>query len=414
MASTKSPQTEPSPPRAEDAAPGGEGTPLTDEQFAGHDPLAGQPPPEDARPIVIPRAVQVLGLAVSLALVWTIARAAGQVVLLFVVAAVIALILNPVVTFLHRRGLRRGLSVLCVYLAFFLTLGAAGYLLATPVSNQVKAFNRDIPHLRNQANKTLGDAQRLFDRNGVHVQIVKPGKTALQSLSDRLAQGSSSIVSFTTDLVKTVVTTGLSLILIFVLSVYMLIYGPEIGALVRRVMPPSDGSPEDDYPSRVQRAVSGYVRGQLLFSVAMGTGAGGGLWLYGVLGIFPDGGRYAVAFGVFFGLMELIPFVGPVLGAIPPVLVALFEDPLTGLWVALLFLALQQLEGHVVAPQIFSRTLRINPLLVIFTLTVGGAIYGIVGALLALPIAAVLRETGIYLSRHAVLEPWHAERPPRR
>ena len=91
--------------------------------------------------------------------------------------------------------------------------------------------------------------------------------------------------------------------------------------------------------------------------------------------------------------MELIPFVGPVLGALPPVLVALFQDPLTALWVALLFVAIQQIEGHVVAPQIFGHALRINPLLVIFALLFGGELYGIIGALVALPVAAILRET---------------------
>ncbi len=186
----------------------------------------------------------------------------------------------------------------------------------------------------------------------------------------------------------------------------MLLYGPRIGRTVRSVMPPGDGSPEDDYPTRVQGAVSGYVRGQILFSTIMGTSAGAALWVYGALGIFPEGRTYAIAFGVFFGVMELIPFVGPILGAIPPILVALFGDPLTAVWVALLFLALQQLEGHIVAPQVFSYTLRINPLLVIFALLFGAEIYGLVGALIALPIAATLRETVLYLRRHLVLEPW--------
>src|SRR3712207_4590738 len=104
--------------------------------------------------------------------------------------------------------------------------------------------------------------------------------------------------------------------------------------------------------------------------------------------------------------MELVPFVGPVLGALPPITVALFDDPLTAIWVGLLFLALQQLEGHVVAPQVFSYTLRINPLLVIFALLFGAEIYGFVGAIIALPIAATLRETVLYLRRHLVLEPW--------
>ena len=115
--------------------------------------------------------------------------------------------------------------------------------------------------------------------------------------------------------------------------------------------------------------------------------------------------------------MELVPYVGPVLGALPPVIVALVQDPLMAVWVVLLFLALQQLEGHVVAPNVFGRALRLNPLLVILALLLGGQIYGFVGALVALPIAAVLRETVVYLRRHLVFEPWGtaiaADRRPR-
>jgi predicted PurR-regulated permease PerM len=197
-----------------------------------------------------------------------------------------------------------------------------------------------------------------------------------------------------------------NLVLIFVLSVYMLLYGRQIGALARRVMPPGDGSRADDYPTLVQRAVSRYVGGQLLFSAVMGASAGLSLYIFGVVGIFPDGSKYALAFGMFYGVMELVPYVGPILGALPPVLVALFTHPITALWVVLLFIGLQQLEGHVVAPQVFGHTLRINPLLVIFALLTGLEVDGVFGALVALPILSVVRETVVYLSRHLTLESW--------
>jgi hypothetical protein len=192
-----------------------------------------------------------------------------------------------------------------------------------------------------------------------------------------------------------------------VIAIYMLLYGTQIGGLVRRLMPPGDGTPDDDYPIRVQKAVFGYVRGQLTFSLVMGLSAGVALWVFGTLGIFPAGRTYAVFFGVFYGVMELVPYVGPVLGSAPAVLVALFQgEPLTALWLVLLFLVLQQLEGHVVAPQIFSHSLRMNPLVVILVLLLGGHLEGIVGAIVALPIAAIARETLLYLRRHLVLEPW--------
>ena len=103
--------------------------------------------------------------------------------------------------------------------------------------------------------------------------------------------------------------------------------------------------------------------------------------------------------------MEFIPYVGPIVGPIPAVLVALFTNPISAIWVVGLFVVLQQLEGHLVAPQVFRLSLRINPILVILSLLIGFHLYGIVGALLALPVASVIRQTVVYLRRHLVLEP---------
>jgi predicted PurR-regulated permease PerM len=176
-------------------------------------------------------------------------------------------------------------------------------------------------------------------------------------------------------------------------------------------MPPGDGTAEDDYPLLIQHAVSGYVRGQLLFSLVMGTSAAICMELFGLLGIFPDGSHYAIFFGLFYGLMELIPYIGPILGPIPPIIVALATDPVSALWVLLVFVGLQQLEGHVVAPQVFRISLRINPILVILSLLLGYQIWGVAGALLALPLATITRQTILYLRKHLVLEPWSTGQP---
>jgi predicted PurR-regulated permease PerM len=364
------------------------------------------PPAAEPPRVIVARWVQLVLLPLAVLAVWALARAAGKVLLIFVVAAVIALILNPAVAFLQRSRLPRGLAVLAVYLGFFLTLAGIGVLLANPISNQVRTFTHSLPHLVNEANVTILNLQGDLRRVGLHVQLAEQGKTALQTLQDKLSKSGGSLVSFGGGLLTEAVKAGFDIVLTFVLSVYMLLYGSRIGKLVRRFMPAGDGTHSDDYPTLVQNAVSRYVGGQLLFSLIMGATTGLALYIFGVLGIFPDGRKYAVVFGVFMGVMELIPYLGPILGAIPPILVALFTDPITAVWVAVLFLGIQQLEGHIVAPQIFGHTLRINPLLVIFALLIGQHLYGIVGALVALPILSVLRETTVYLSRHLTLEPW--------
>ncbi|MDQ3678768.1 MAG: AI-2E family transporter [Actinomycetota bacterium] len=363
----------------------------------------GAPP---GAPVVVPRWVQLVMLPLAVLGLYALAQAAGTVLLLFTVAAVIALILNPLVRLVQRTRMPRTLAVITVYAAFFTLIPVLGFLAAAPVADQARSFAKDAPGLVDEASASLDDLQAFVDDNGIDVQIKGESDSALASLQDRLVEGSGEIVSFTGELLRLLVELSFYMILVVVLSIYMLIYGPRIGELVRSVMPPGDGTPEDDYPTRVQSAVFNYIRGQLLFSLIMGTSAGAALWVFGTLGIFPEGRTYALAFGAFFGLMELIPYVGPVLGAVPPVLVALVQDPLTAVWVALLFVALQQLEGHIVAPNVFGHALRLNPLLVILALLLGGEIYGFVGALVALPIAAVLRETVVYLRRHLIFEPW--------
>jgi predicted PurR-regulated permease PerM len=358
-------------------------------------------------PVVVPRWVQAVVVGVALFALAGLARAAAPVLLVFLVAAVISLIINPLVTVAQRAGIPRGIAIGLVFAGFFAAVAGSVALLVQPVARQVTAFQEDLPRLVASANTSLASLQTRLDERGISIQIKRPGETALETLRATMLRGSGDVVAFTRDLVTQVAEAGFVLILILVIAVYMLLYGQMIGALARTVMPPGDGTLEDDYPTRVQRAVFGYVRGQLTFSLIMGFSAGVSLWVFGALGIFPPGQSYAVFFGVFYGLMELIPYLGPVLGAAPPVMVALFQgEPLSALWLVLLFVALQQVEGHIVAPLVFGHSLRINPLLVIFALLLGGHLQGIPGALLALPLAAIARETLIYLRRHLVMEPW--------
>jgi predicted PurR-regulated permease PerM len=362
-------------------------------------------------PVLVPRWLQLALVPVVALASWVVIRAAGKVVMMFIVAALIALILNPLVALLQRSHVRRGLAVLLVYLGFFVALAAIGYLLAHPIATQAQKFAHSVPHIVHTANRELEEAQKSLNSSGIHVQIESQGRTALQTLEDKVVKSSTSFAKIAGEALTETAGALFDVVVVFVLSVYMLIYGSRIGRVVRAVIP-GGASPgeaihhDDDFPTLVQRAVSRYLGGQLMFSLLMGTTTGVGLYLFGVLGVFPDGRRFALAFGSFYALMELVPYLGPFLGAAPAVLVALFTRPITAVWVTILFVGLQQLEGHIVAPQIFGRTLRINPLLVLFALLVGLEVRGVVGALVALPVLSIVRETVLYLRRHLVLERW--------
>ena len=366
--------------------------------------------PSLATPVMVPRWVQLVLLPLAVVGLWELARAMGTLVVVVLGAGVIAVILNPLAKRLQR-VVPRGLAIVLSYVTILLIFAGIGALLSAPVSDQLTHFANNFPHFVKHANRDLLNIQNFLNSHGVKVHIAQQGQSALQTLQHQVLKSSGSILSFSRDVLGQLVTISVDLILTFVLSVYMLVYAREIGALVRRWMPTGDGTPGDDYPLLIQQAVSGYVRGQLLFSLIMGGSAAILMELMGVLGIFRDGSHYAVFFGLFYGLMELIPYIGPILGPIPPIVVALATQPIAALWLLIVFILLQQLEGHLVAPQVFRISLRINPILVILTLLLGYQLYGIPGALLALPVATMIRATALYLRKHLVLEPWTTGQP---
>jgi predicted PurR-regulated permease PerM len=123
-------------------------------------------------------------------------------------------------------------------------------------------------------------------------------------------------------------------------------------------------------------------------------------------GIWPDGDQYALILGLWAAATEVIPYIGPILGALPAIVLAAIHSPATALWVGLFYLVVHQLEGHVIVPRVMGQALGAHPLLVIFALVAGAELYGIFGALLSLPVLAMGREVAIFLHRRIQLEPW--------
>jgi len=189
-----------------------------------------------------------------------------------------------------------------------------------------------------------------------------------------------------------------------VVSIYMLLDMSRLAQAVDRRFPPPPGS----LPLlvRMERSLGSYLKGQFLLSLIIGTSAGVGLWLLGTLGWLPGGERYALLFASWVAVTELIPYLGPWLGAMPPLFYALAVDPISAIWVALLFLGIHQIEGHIVVPKVMGSALRLHPLLVIFGLLAGGEIYGLPGVFVALPLLAASRAAWEFFSERVVLESW--------
>jgi predicted PurR-regulated permease PerM len=376
------------------------------------------PRPASVR-IEIPRWVQLVALPLLLLLLWTVAGAVRHVLFLFLVALLIALLLNPLVRGLGRIWIPRGPAVALVYLAFAAAVALAILALATVVVQQTRSaahrvdnyFTVDSGHPRRTgAEQDLARFQRWLDHHhlsSVHVQ--HQGQKFLNQVGTKDVQKyTSKALHWAEGAGVAAVTLLFDAFLVVVVSIYMLLDMQRLTEAVDRRFPPHG---RGGLIVRMEQAVASYVKGQFLLSLIIGLSVGLGLWILGLVGLMPHGGRYAAAFGAWAGATELIPYIGPWLGALPPVLYALVQHPLSALWVALLFLGIQQLEGHVIVPNVMGRSLRLHPLLVIFGLLAGGEIYGFPGILVALPLLAAGRAAWEFFAERIELAPWDADRP---
>jgi predicted PurR-regulated permease PerM len=372
-------------------------------------------PSAGAANVQIPRWIQLVGLPLLLLLLWVVAGAARHVVFLFLVAALIAFLLNPLVRALTRVWIPRGFGVAVVYLFFVAILLGAVVALGSVVVDQTKSsatrvndyFTVTHGHLgRTHADRDVDRFQHWLDTHRLGgIDIQKQGHDLVKQIRKKdVTRYTGDVIDFVEGAAISTLKFLFSLVLVIVVSIYMLLDMPRLARAVDRRFPPHPGS--TSLLVRIERALASYVRGQVLLSLIIGTSAGLGLWLLGTLGWVPGADKYAVLFGAWVAITELIPYLGPWLGAVPPFIYALVVHPVSAIWVGLLFLVIHQVEGHIVVPNVMGSALRLHPLLVIFGLLAGGEIYGLPGALVALPLLAAGRAIWEFFGERVSLEPW--------
>jgi predicted PurR-regulated permease PerM len=365
--------------------------------------------PVGAQKTEIPRWFLLLGVPLILLLLWTVGGAIGHVLFLFVVSALVALLLNPMVRAFGSIRIPRGIAVAIVYLSFAAALGLGIVALATvgverarTAANRVDTyFTKANGQGQTAAEHDINRLQAWLDRH--HLKRIQVRKQLQQFVHDlNVKHSTTKVIGWIEGATLSVLQILFDAVLVIVISIYMLLDMGRIGRALDRRWP----SPEGSQPLllRLEAALAGYVKGQILLSLIIGASAGFGLWLLATLGGFPGGERYVLLFGAWVAFTELIPYLGPWLGALPPLAYALITHPISFVWVGLLFLGIHQIEGHVVVPNVMGSALRLHPLLVIFGLLVGAEIYGLPGVLVVLPLLAALRATWEFFSERVTVE----------
>jgi predicted PurR-regulated permease PerM len=353
--------------------------------------------------ITIPRWAQAVLIPVAIFLALYFAKVASHAVFVFLVATVVAVLLNPVVLGMGRIKVPRWAAVPIVYLAFVAVIVLVFILLGPALVGQFQRLFEAIPGWLTDFNGLLADLQAWLASNNVQVNLQINTTDIVDWLESNGARSVGTLFSLGVSVAGLVVNIFLTV----VVSFYMLIDGKRIFRFLCRLAP---GTPEvkNEYVRGLQTAFSRFVRGQALLAATIGLACGLAIWIlsWDVVGVWPDGGQYALLFGFWAGVTEIIPYIGPWIGAVPPVIAAFFYSPTAALVVIIVYFAIQQLESHILAPNIVGSSVGVHPLVVIFVLLAGAQIGGIVGIIASLPLLAMLRHTLQFYKLRVSSAPW--------
>jgi predicted PurR-regulated permease PerM len=355
------------------------------------------PPDEPRLARISPRVMVLVGAAVVLGLLFWMARDSLRP---FVVGLLLVYLADPPVRWLVRRGVRRVLAIAIVYVVTIAGLIVFLDLTLTPLINELLRFIDELPVLTAQLQMQIERLSDIYARLEIPAEI----RTWIDGVIAQMQEGGPG-GAIDIAVLLPLVTGATSLlgaifgyIILPVWVFYLLKDRVALTSTFDKSLPATWRFDMWAVLRIVQRVFGQWVRGQLLLGLAVGVFTFLGLLLLSVT-IDPIFGRYAILLSVTAGILELVPIIGPIIAAVPAVLLAATAGLEAVIAALVLYTLVQQVENNFLVPKIQGDAVELHPAAVIFAIIVGGALAGLLGAILALPIAAAMRDVVRYLFR---------------
>jgi predicted PurR-regulated permease PerM len=305
--------------------------------------------------------LKVVGIILLLWFMWLI----RDVLLIFVIAVIVSSAMHPVADFFSKRRVPRSISVLFVYAVLVGLIVAIGFLIVPSLTQQFEGIrNADV-------------YQTFVSKVGVYREALSHssiGRSIDNSFKDFVDNFGSTLFATT----KGVLTGIVSLITIFVISFYLTVDENGMKSFIRHLAPYKHQVYAAKLINKIQLKMGAWVLGQLILSAVIF-----GLVFIGLTVLHV---QYALVLALVAGIFEVVPIIGPFISGTVAVFFAFLQGPAIALAVLILWIVTQQLEAHIIVPVVMSKSVGINPVMVILGVLVGGSLGGIVGALIAIPV----------------------------
>lgn len=298
--------------------------------------------------------------------------AVRDILLVLVVSIVLASAMDPLVDWLYRKAkFPRGLSVILVYIVFIGVFAAVIYFLIPPMIEQFNQLGGRLETIRGELTNTESGLGSILDKFGV--------TKSLAALGQNFSQLTNNLFQTTIGVLNGIVQT----IAVLAISFYLISSENGLRNFVRSLVPFKHQAYSVALTDKVQNKIARWLLGQLILSAF--------IFLLDFIGLTILGVKFALALAILAGLLEIVPYLGPILSAIPGIFLAFVQSPPLALFTALLYIVVQQTENYVLVPKIMGRTVGANPVVILIAVLVGFKLAGILGMLLAVPIVAAVQ-----------------------
>lgn len=307
----------------------------------------------------------------GLFLAWRFVAGIASAVLVLLMGLFLAVALSGPVEWLHQRKVPRAAASVVIVVGILAVVVLSGYLFLPALADQASQVVSALP----TAFSELGEwAERAANRMGLPAGGLSPSSSTLFSWGRELAGGALGLFGSLASLV-------FGLVVALFVPLYLTSSPESALSWTLRLFPPARRPRVREVLDKVRSNLLNWIKGRLISMAIVGALSVGALYLIGIPG--------AIFLGIFSGLVEFVPYFGPIIAAVPPMLLGLVGQPLDAVWVALAYLAIQQAEGYLITPLIMRETTSLHPVVVIAAVTALSAAFGILGSLVAVPAAVV-------------------------
>jgi len=290
------------------------------------------------------------------------------------VAIILAALIDPLADWFEKHKIPRALSVILIYVFLFALVGLILFLLIPPIVEEFGQLATNFGGYWESVTAGLENFKIFTVDQGFSSSM----EAGIQSISENVTSAVGTVFGTISGLIGGIV----AMILVLVITFYMVVEEESARKAYRSLAPAKYQPYISQLTSRMKKKIGGWLRGEIILALIIGTLVFIALKILGV--------NYALLLAIFAGMAEFVPYLGPVLGAIPAVFIAFAESPIKALLVLAVFVLIQQLENHLIYPKVMQKAVGLNPVVSIIALLIGVKIGGVVGALLAIPVATVV------------------------